>query len=99
MKRIKKDFILTLISWSLSLICAICVMIIATKLTEYELFSKVLLLGGAIDAVWSFIILAIVVPYKYHLDKDVERLSRQLRPDYSKEINKEVKNENNGKVD
>ena len=78
MKRIKKNFILNLISWSISLICAICIIILATKLTEYELFSKILLWSGIIDAVGSFIMLAIILPYKYHLDKDIERLTRQL---------------------
>lgn len=99
MKRIKKNFIVNLISWSASLILAICVAIMSTKITEYKIASKVLLIAGIIDAVCSFIVLAILVPYKYCLDKDVERLSRQLWPDYSKEICKEVKNENDGKVD
>ena len=81
MKRIKKNFILNLISWSISLICAICVIILATKLTKYELFSKILLWSGIFDAVVSFMILAIILPYTHHLDKDIERLSRQLWPD------------------
>lgn len=100
MKRIKKNFIINLVSWSVSLILGICIVILSNKLTDNKLFSTILLIGGVIDAVWSFIVLAIFVPYKYHLDKDIDRLSRELRLEYLKEeICKEVENENNGKVD
>ena len=78
MKRIRKQFIINLICWSISLILAICVMITSTKITEYKTGSIILLVSGAIDAVWSFIILAIVVPYKYCLDKDIDRLSKKI---------------------
>lgn len=93
MERIKKNFIVNLISWSISLILGICVAIFSTKITEYEIASKILLIVGIIDAVCSFVVLAIFVPYKYCLDKNINRLSKKLG------VSEEVKNEDNDKMD
>lgn len=78
MKRIKKKFIINLISWSISLALGICVAIISSKLTDNKLFSTILLVSGIVDAACSFIVLAIFVPYSYYLDKSINRLTKKL---------------------
>lgn len=79
MKRIKKRLIVNLISWLVSLILSICVIILSVTLKdEYAIGSKILLISGIIDSVFSAVILVIFVPYNYHLDKDIDRFTKEL---------------------
>lgn len=79
MRQIKKRLIVNLMSWTVSLILAVCIIMLSVTLKdEYVVYSKILLISGIFDAVWSFIILAIFVPYNYHLEKDIDRLTKEL---------------------
>ena len=99
MKRSKKKFIVNLVSWAISMLGGIGVIIVSTKITEYKVVSTVLLIVGLLDAVLSFIVLAISVPYNYYLDKSIEATYKKLRADYYKEIFKEDEYEDNEKMD
>ena len=99
MKRKTVNFIVNLISWTINMLVGIGVIIVSTKMTECKVASTVLLIVGLIDAVLSFIVLAIFVPYKYYLDKSTETAYKKLRADYYKEIFKEAKQKDNEKAD
>ena len=86
MKRSKKKFIVSLISWAINMLVGIEVIIVSTTITKYKIASTILLISGIINTVLSFIVLAILVPYRYYLDKSIEKEYKGLRADYYKEI-------------
>ena len=86
MKRSKKKFIVNLVSWAISMLIGIGAIILSTKMTEDKVASTVLLVCGLIDTILSFILLAILGPYKYYLDKRIEKEYNELRADYYKAI-------------
>lgn len=85
----REKFNVSLISWTISMLAGIGVIIVSTTITKYKIVSTILLIGGIINTVLSFIVLAILVPYNYCLDKRIERVYKKLRTDYYKEIFKE----------
>lgn len=99
MKRSKKKFIVRIVNWAINMLASIGIIIVSTKIPEYKVASTILLICGIINSILSFIVLAILIPYGYYLDKSIEKTYKGLRADYYKEIFKKAEHEDNEKVD